>query len=70
MDDRPIPVRVGGTIEERVRVLAGEGPDTSLLDRAVTFRDLVALGLITHDRAIAAATVRPAVRRRTESVSR
>ncbi len=65
-----VSVRASGTTEERVLVLSGEGPDASLLDRAVTFRDLIALGLITQDRATSAAAVRPVVRRRTESVVR
>jgi hypothetical protein len=47
-------------------VLAGEGPDAALLDRAVTFRDLVALGLVSQAAADARARQRPAVTRRTE----
>jgi hypothetical protein len=61
-----IPARASKLADERVVVLAGEGPDAALLDRAVTFRDLVALGLVSQAAADARARQRPAMTRRTE----
>jgi len=61
-----IPARAERLVAERVTVLAGEGPDASLLDRAVTFRDLIALGLVSQAAASARARERPGVSRRTE----
>lgn len=65
-----VPARASKLVDERVAVLAGEGPDAALLDRAVTFRDLVALGLVSQAAADARARQRPAVTRRIEGTQR